>query len=180
MKRIDAFLALNIIIVGVLTYIYFFASTSLDYFEKNPALKAKYERQKELNTLNKELSALTKNQKPVERSTASINPADAEVVGSISHLSIDANDLARSYYSKAKEDCNQKAKETECLASIDVLITQFPESIWAGESLLLLTEIYHRNNRDSQISDVIKILKTDFKQYKSVQLKVEYLEKQLL
>lgn len=180
MKRIDAFFSLNIILVGVLSYTYYFASQSLDYFEKNPALKARYERQKELNVLNAELRELAQENKQIERSMASLHPSEVEVVNSISHSSSDVNDLARKYYSKAKENCYQPKKEAECIASIDTLVSQFPESIWAGESLLLLTELYHRNNRGAQIFDLIKILKTDFKQYKSVQLKVDYLEKQLL
>jgi hypothetical protein len=180
MKRIDSFFSLNIFLVGVLSYTLYYASNSLDYFENNPELKARYERQKELKLLNAEITELAKESKQIERSMASIRATDAEVVNSISHSSSDVNDLARKYYSKAKEDCYQPKKEAECISSIDTLVSQFPESIWAGESLLLLTELYHRNNRHAQILDVIKILKTDFRQYKSVQLKVEYLEKQLL
>lgn len=180
MKRIDSFFSLNFILVGVLTYTYFFASKSLDYFETHPELKARYERQKELKILNKEIAELTKQRIQVSRSVASIRPFEADVVNSISHSSSDVNDLARKYYATAKEYCYEPKKEAECMSSIDVLVTQFPESIWTGESLLLLTELYYRNNRNAQIYDVIKILKTDFKQFKSVQLKVDYLEKQLL
>jgi hypothetical protein len=180
MKRIDSFFLLNIFLVGVLSYTYFFASKSLDYFETNPKLKARFERQKELKLLNDEIAELNKKNKQIERSMASIRPVEAEVVQSISHASSDVNDLARKYYAKAKESCYQPKKEAECMSSIDTLVSQFPESVWAGESLLLLTELYYRNNRNSQIQDVIKILKTEFKQYKSVQLKVDYLEKQLL
>ncbi len=180
MKRIDSFFSLNIFLVGVLTYTYFFASKSLDYFDTNPELKARYERQKELKLLKDEISQLAKENKQIERSMASIRHTDIEVVNSVGHSSSDVNDLARKYYSKAKENCYQPKKEAECMANIDTLVSQFPESIWAGESLLLLTELYYRNNRNAQILDLIKILKTDFKQYKSVQLKVDYLEKQLL
>lgn len=180
MKRIDAFFSLNIILVGVLTYTYYFASQSLDYFENNPKLKARFERQKELKLLNSEMAELAKQNKQVERSMASIHNAEVEVVNSISHSSADVNDLARKYYSKAKDNCYQPKKEAECITSIDTLVSQFPETIWAGESLLLLTEVYYRNNKNAQILDLIKILKTDFKQYKSVQLKVDYLEKQIL
>jgi len=101
-------------------------------------------------------------------------------VGSISHLSVDANEVARSYFSKAKEYCYQPSKEVDCVTTIDTVITQFPESVWAGESLLLLTDLYRRTNRKDQIEDIVKILKTDFKEFKSVQVKVDYLEKQTL
>jgi len=180
MKRIDSFFMLNIFLVGVMSYTYFFASKSLDYFETNPKLKARFERQKELKLLDDEMARLAKQNKQVERSMASIRHVETEVVHSISHSTSDVNDLARKYYAKAKDSCYQPKKEAECMANIDTLVTQFPESIWTGESLLLLTELYYRNNRNSQILDVIKILKTDFKQYKSVQLKVDYLEKQML
>jgi hypothetical protein len=179
MKRVDAFFSLNLVLVGVLTYTYYFACNSLDIFDRDPQLKARYERQKELNLLNKEISELASSSKTA-RGIASIKNSEADVVGSISHLSIDANDIARNYFAKAKEYCYQPSKEVECVTTIDTLITQFPESIWAGESLLVLTDLYRRTNRTSQIDDIVKILKTDFKQYKSVQLKVDYLEKQVL
>jgi hypothetical protein len=179
MKRFDAFFALNFFLAGVLTYTFYFASTSLDLFDRDPHLKARYERQKELNVLNKELSELAKTS-AVKRSMASIRTGDSDVVNSVSHLSTDANDVARNYFSKAKEYCYEPAKESECVSTIDTVITQFPESVWAGESLLVLTDLYRRTNRASQIPDIVKVLKTDFKQYKSVQVKVEYLEKQTL
>ena len=181
MKRFDSFLALNIILVLVLSYTFFYASNSLNYFENNPILKAKFERSKDLQILKKELNELAAANKPNSRQVASINPIEkTEVVNSIGHSSPDVSELARKYFAAAKQSCYQPQQEMECLNNIDVVISQFPESIWAGESLVLLTELYQKNNKEKQAEDLLKILKSDFKSYPSVQVKVNYLEKKVL
>lgn len=175
MKKFDGFLALNIVIVAVLSYTYYYSANTLNYFEKNPALKAKYERGLKLQVLAKELKVLAEKNKTA-RVPASLGKANEVIV----EPALDSNGEARRIFSDAQTSCNQKLSETECLNNIDIVISQFPDTIWAGESLLLLTEVYQKNKKINQIADVIKILKTDFKGFKSLQVKVNYLEKQNL
>ena len=58
MKKIDGFLITILILVGLLSGVYFYAYSSLNYFENNAVLKTKYERKKSLNSLAKKLQKL--------------------------------------------------------------------------------------------------------------------------
>lgn len=175
MKKLNGFLALNVVIISVLGYTYYYAANSLNYFENNPALKAKYERNLQLKNLAKELDTLSE-KNLCARMPASLKNRDAFS----SSGSLDPNEQARHIFSEAQTTCNQKLSEVDCLSSIDLVISQFPDTIWAGESLLLLTEVYQKNKKTAQFDDVIKILKTNFKDFKSLQSKVNYIEKQSL
>lgn len=174
MKRVDSFFSLIIFLVGALGYTFYYAHNSLDYFENNPTLKAKYERTVQLKALNKELKDIhKKNPASVSRQVASIDASkDNYVVGS----ALDTQTVAKKYYSKVRAVCFEPTKEMECLTSIDLVVSQFPETVWAAESLIILTEIYHQNRRDKQAQDVLNILKQEFKNYPTVQSKVNYLE----
>jgi hypothetical protein len=178
MKRVDSFFSLIIFLVGVLGYTFYYAHNSLDYFENNPTLKAKYERTMQLKALNKELKDIhRKSNKSVSRQVASIDASkDNFVVGS----ALDNQAVAKKYYSKVRSVCFEPTKEMECLTNIDLVVSQFPETVWAAESLIILTEIYHQNRRDKQAQDVLHILKNEFKNYPTVQSKVNYLEGQML
>lgn len=178
MKRVDSFFSLIIFLVGALGYTFYYAHNSLDYFESNPTLKAKYERTVQLKALNKELKDIRKKSPPsVSRQVASIDPSkEGYVVGT----AIDNQDAAKKYYTKVRSSCFEPSKEIECLTNIDLVVSQFPETVWAAESLIILTEIYHQNRRAKQAQEVLYILKQEFKQFPSVQSKVSYLEGQLL
>ena len=177
MKRVDSFFSLIIFLVGVLSYTFYYAHNSLDYFENNPILKAKYDRTVKLKALDKELKAMReKTPTSVSRQIASIdNSKENYVVGS----ALNNQDAAKKYYSKVRSLCFEPSKEMDCLTSIDLVVSQFPETVWAAESLIILTEIYHQNRRDKQAQDVLQILKHEFKQFPTVQNKVNYLEGQI-
>jgi nicotinamide riboside kinase len=177
MKRVDSFFSLIIFIVGSLGCTFYYAHNSLDYFENNPSLKAKYERTVKLKALNKELKDLNKTPKSISRQVASIDSAkeNSEVV-----TALDSQAAAKKYYSKIRSVCFEPSKEMECLTHIDLVVSQFPETVWAAESLIILVEIYHQNSRDKQAQDVLHILKEEFKKFPSVQAKVNYLEGQIL
>lgn len=177
MKRVDSFFSLIIFLVGALGYTFYYAHNSLNYFENNPTLKAKYERTVQLKALNKELKNIRKNPTSISRQIASINPAKENLlVGT----ALDNQAVAKKYYSKIRSVCFEPTKEMECLSHIDLVVSQFPETVWAAESLIILTEIYHQNRRDKQAQDVLHILKEEFKNFPTVQSKVNYLEGQIL
>ncbi len=177
MKRIDGFFTLNLILLAVLGYTYYYTQNSLDYFEKNPELKAKYERSKELQTLTKELNEIAQKNQIKNREVASIKNDHAEAVVT---SALDTNETARFYYAKAKDHCYKATAEIDCINEIDTIVSQFPDSIWAGESLIILSDFYKKNNKLKQAEDLLKILRADFRNYKSIQLKLDYLEKQNL
>ncbi|MGZ3691039.1 MAG: hypothetical protein ACXVAX_06035 [Pseudobdellovibrio sp.] len=174
MKRIDGFLTLNLILLSVLGYTYYYTQNSLDYFEKNPTLKAKYERTKELQSLKKELKEIAVSTE-AKRDVASVKNTAPEVVVP---SALDTNETARFYYAKAKENCYKATVEIDCINEIDTIVSQFPDTIWAGESLIILSDFYKKNNKFKQADDLFKILRTEFKSYKSIQSKLDYLEKQ--
>lgn len=179
MKRFDSFLAINILIIAVLSYVYYYANTSLDHFANNPNLQAQLKRSQELKLLQADLNEINRKNKSLSRGLASIKKTSTESLF-VASSALDTNEVARVIYSKAKEACYKPYAEMDCINHIDTLVTQFPESIWAGESLLLLSEIYLKNNKSSQALDLIKLLKVEFHQFKSIQAKVEYLENQKL
>lgn len=170
MKRPDGFLILILFIVASLGAIFYSSSRSLSYFETHPELQAKFERNKKLLSLNQKLQNLKAREDSVSRDPASINPEPA----------LFGTDMAKHYYSKAKVACYEASQEIECVKDIELIVTQFPSSIWSAEALILLTDVYYRNNKLSQARDIVRVLKTQFKNFDSIQGKVEYLEKQLL
>lgn len=178
MKRVDSFFSLIIFLVGALGYTFYYAHNSLDYFENNPNLKAKYERTVQLKALNKELKDIhKKNPTSISRQVASVDPArESLTIGT----ALDNQAAAKKYYSKIRSVCFEPSKEMECLTHIELVVSQFPETVWAAESLIILTEIYHQNRRDKQAQDVLHILKEEFKNFPTVQSKVNYLEGQIL
>ena len=170
MKKPDGFLILILFIFTGLSLIFYASYKSLNYFEDNALLKAKYERSKKLISLNNELESLKKFEKlVVRREPASLRPAPA--LGS---------EAAKEFYSKAKIACYEPLREMECIKDIELIVTQFPDSIWSAEALILLTDVYYQNNKTEKAKEIVKILKVQFKNFESIQGKVEFLEKQLL
>ena len=121
---------------------------SLNYFENNPDLKAKFERKKSLISLAKKLENISKfnNSNLKTRQIASISESQNEVDLTVDD-SVGANQLAKKYYIVAKAKCYEINKEIECLSTIEAAVTQFPGSSWTAESLVLLTDFYYRTKR---------------------------------
>ena len=114
------------------------------------------------------------------RQIASIKnePDEAEFVKE--EIVVTSEESAKSYYHEAKNKCYQLDKEMDCLQAFESAVTHFPESNWTGESLVFLTEFYHKTKRITQAKDILKILKKDFKHNQSIQNKVEMIERNLL
>ncbi len=178
MKRVDALLSLIIFIVGLLSIAYWHTATSDHYLVNNPKALADYNRKLEIKSLKKEISKIQANQKKNNsRSVASV-----ELVGESDQIpsALDSAVASKKLYSEIKEICFSRLQEEDCLSKIDLIISQFPETVWAAESLIILTEIYRRNSRNSQAKDIINIIKNEFKAFPNVQSKVEFLETGLL
>lgn len=169
MKKPDGFLILILFIFAGLSAVFYSSYKSLNYFEDNALLKAKFERSKKLISLHQKLETLQSREKS-QRQPTSIGPETA----------LTAAEMAKHYYTQAKIACYDSRREMECVKDIDLIVSQFPDSIWSAESLIILTDVYYRNNKMSQARDIVQVLKTQFKNFDSIQDKVQFLEKQLL
>lgn len=176
MKKIDGFVITILILVGLLAGVYYFAYSSLNYFENNEVLKTKYERKKNLNSLAKKLQKLDARSRldSASRAPAAVSPELPEMIIT------DARQLAREYFSIAKVKCYELNSELECLQIIEQAVTQYPESIWTGQALVLLTDFYYRTKRLAQAREILSILQHDFKNDKAIQEKVLIIERHLI
>lgn len=165
-----------LILVGLLAGVYYYAYSSLNYFENNEVLKTKYERKKNLNSLAKKLQKLE-----ARNRLDSANRAPAAVSTEFPvQVTTDARLLAREYFSIAKVKCYELKSELECLQIIEQAVTQYPESAWTGQALVLLTDFYYRTKRLSQAREILGILKHDFRNDKAIQEKVLIIERHLI
>ncbi len=176
MKKVDGFVITILILVSVLAGVYYYAHSSLNDFEDNEVLKTKYERKKNLNNLARKLQKLD-----VRGRLDATNRAPAAVQAELPvQITTDARLLAREYFSIAKQKCYELQSELECLQTIEQAVTQYPESAWTGQALVLLTDFYYRTKRLTQAREILTILKQDFRNDKAIQEKVVIIERHLI
>ncbi len=169
-------------LVAALAGVYHYAASSLNYFEENSDLKAKYERRKNLDDLEKKMLAVEMKTRlgAQKRIPAAVSSSE----NGRDNLTTEAESaepklLAKQYFERAKDKCYELNSELVCLRIIEQAVSQYPESEWTGQSLVLLTDFYFRTKRLVQAREILKILKQDFKNYKSVQEKVIVIERHL-
>lgn len=103
-----------------------------------------------------------------------IKPKDEEMV-------LSSEEQAKKMFEVALRACRlEQRRDIECVRQIEALVAQFPESVWAGRSLILLVELYIKTHRNEKALEIAQILKTDFKKNKSIQRKVSQIEKDIL
>lgn len=165
-------------LVFILTGIYYYTYSQSQWLEHNSVVKAKLQREKGLAQLNKRLNEISKESKLQSRSIASISsdPLETEFITE-NHILLDES--AKKYYLEAKSKCYELNKEIECMKIVEKAVTHFPDSEWTGETLVLLTEFYYRTKRPNHMKDILKVLKKDFAQNKSIQGKVDLIERHL-
>lgn len=177
----DGFLLTILILVSALGGVYYYAYSSLNYFDANPALKTIYERKRSLNSLAKRLKKIDRDAKL--NALNKRNPASVETPSESENIfpenSKEAKLVSKKYFTIAKVKCYELNAELECLRIIEEAVTHYPESEWTGESLVLLTDFYYRTRRISQAREILKILKQDFRDYKPIQEKVIIIERHL-
>lgn len=179
MKKLDGFLSIVVLILVLLGGIYTYVNNSMSYFD-DPAIQAQLQKKIEAIQLEKKMhvtvkKAETKNS-TVSRGLASIPPANrSESV----LTAVEAEAVAQNYYQNAKTACYQLGKDAACIENIDHVVTQFPESVWAAESMVLLTDYYYRTARVPQAREIVAILKTEFSNHAEIQSKVKIMEKAL-
>ncbi len=94
--------------------------------------------------------------------------------------STDANLLAEAMYEKSVVSCQLAPNDEQCLSDIESLVTQFPESQWAGESLVILSQIYTKLKRFPEAESVLRIVKTNFSNDRAIIQKINKSEKKKL
>lgn len=178
MKKLDPFFITVFSLVLVLTGIYYYTYQQTKWLESNSAIRTKVQREKGLVKLNKRLEEISKESKLQSRTIASISPdpIESEFI-SESHILLDES--AKKYYIEAKSKCYELNKELDCMKIVEKAVTHFPDSEWTGETLVLLTEFYYRTKRPQHMKDILKVLKKDFANNKSIQDKVGLIERQL-
>lgn len=98
----------------------------------------------------------------------------------ILNTSADQSLLAEALFQKTVVSCKIKQKEAVCFNDIEALVSQFPESKLAGESLVMLIEIYHKLKRFKEAESVIKVVKTEFSKERELIQRLSQLEKNRL
>ncbi len=102
------------------------------------------------------------------------------ITNKIINNSTDPGLLAEAYFEKAYASCQLNFKEEACLQDIETIVGQFPESKWAGESLVLLSTIYLKLKRFKEAETVFTLVKTEFSKDKDILQKISQLEKSAL
>jgi hypothetical protein len=180
MKKFDWFFFTIIALVLSLSGVFLYSYKYLNHFESDADLRAKFERNQSLLSLKKKLKSIAANEKNQQRQIASISKQiQTEFENDIENL-IDGELLAQRFYIQAKTKCYEENQEIECIKIIDTAVSQFPQSVWTAEALVLLTDFYYRTKRTELARDVLNVLKTDFKNYDSIQSKVLIIERHLL
>ena len=81
--------------------------------------------------------------------------------------SVDPELLAEAYFERASISCQSSSnnfKDETCLEDVETIVSQFPESKWAKESLILLSSVYTKLRRFKEAESVTKIVESEFGQ----------------
>ncbi len=98
----------------------------------------------------------------------------------ILNSSADQDLLAQALFARSHLSCDLVYKENECFADVENLIQQFPESRWAGESLVKLSQMYLKQKKYKEAESVIKIVKVEFSKDLELIKRIHRVEKQKL
>lgn len=178
MNRVDPFFILILVLLSGLAVTYKAAQYDLSGLRLqilvNDQLRHKIKvlelKQKELQ-ISQNLRRQQRPQVSAQRGLASL-PSVA--------IELDPIRLAENLYNEAVTDCLKKKKDLVCVDKIESVITQFPDTKWAGESLVLLTYVYFKNKKHEQAKELIQVVRGEFKQYPDLIKKINEIEKQNL
>lgn len=89
------------------------------------------------------------------------NALALQYLDKVIQVTLKSENIAKALYSKIEIKCGDNLEEA-CLAEIDILVTQHPESRWTGQSLNLLSNYYLKHKRVSDADSLKKIIKQNF------------------
>jgi TolA-binding protein len=175
MNKVDPFFILIIVLVSGLAVTYKSAQYDLSGLKFQMLMNAQLKNKiKRLELVQKELEiAAQKNdraQDVEERSLASV-PSEGE-----KEVILDPAKLAEKMYHEAKTQCLKSKKNTNCLNQIEAVVTQFPGSKWAAESMILLAHVYIEEKRGDQAKELLKVVRVEFKKNRDIQKKLNLIE----
>lgn len=177
MKTKDYGFAITIsVILLALGVVYYHTANSTSYVEHDPVLNSMIERKIELMNLQKKLQTIEQETQSAERSPAAIAPT----AGLQEEFAIDdgaGEAFAKAQFERLKKSCYEAGQELECVSTVERVVTHFPESVWAAESLVVLTDYYYRTRRMTQAHELVDILKREFRHLPQIQDKVRIIEK---
>jgi hypothetical protein len=197
MRKVDSFFTVILVVICLLILVFQTAQNDLGDI-KIDKLQAQNLKQ-ELELLQLQTIALSlENKSQTERAHVGLlspksvtqlsrTPANTSAIKkkTIKHddeaLVLSSEEQAKKMFEVALRACRlEQRRDIECVMQIEALVAQFPESVWAGQSLILLVELYIKTHRNEKALEIAQILKTDFKQNKSIQRKVSQIEKDIL
>lgn len=75
--------------------------------------------------------------------------------------SLNAKSISRALYYKLEIQCKSEINDL-CLADIDVMVSQYPDSDWTGKSLELLKNYYQKHQRRAEATVINEIIQKNF------------------
>lgn len=172
MNRIDPFFVLVIVLLSGLAVVFNASEYGLGDAQlqaaENRYLKNKV---KILELKQKDFDFKTSALRTPSRSFASVGNEFFEVA---------PEKIAEKLYKEVVEQCINRKKDLLCLDKVDSILTQFPESKWAGKTLVVLTSRYVKEKRYEQAADLVKIVRGEFKSEPEVQALLKDVEKSQL
>lgn len=70
--------------------------------------------------------------------------------------------VAEALYKKIAITCVIKLSD-QCLQDTDFMVSHFPQSEWTGKSLVVLSELYKRNNKTKESKFLLEVAQREFK-----------------
>lgn len=168
MNKVDPFFVLIIVLLSGLTIVY-----NASYYGLGDSQLQAAENQH----LKKQIKLLELKQKDLESKTSATHLTQPRSMASIESFEVDPEKIAAKLYKEVVEQCINHKKDLPCLEKIDSVVTQFPESPWTGKSLVVLTNRYIKEKRFEQASDLVQIVRQEFKNEKEVQQLLKEVEK---
>lgn len=168
MNRVDSFFVLIIVLLSGLTIVY----NSAQYDLGNIQLQ-----QAENKYLRNQMKLMELKEREFELRFAKKEASFGRRMASVPGPELDPGKLAQGLYHEVVEQCIDRKKDLICLDKVDSVVTQFPDSKWAGKSLVVLASRYIQEKRYEQATDLVKIVRTEFKDEKEVLNQLKEIEK---
>lgn len=183
MNKVDSFLVIMIVLLSGFFVIYKTAAyqfSGVDFERQKNEQLVRHIQRLELKAQVAALENRNTSAQPHKRSIASVPPKNSVQIKKVIDKNMDlmtAEQTAETFYQSAKLSCGQFKKEDLCTKNIEVVITQFPETRWAGESLILLGRLYLKSHQSDRAAEVIQIISSEFSHDKEIQSKLIDLQK---
>jgi hypothetical protein len=177
MNKVDPFFTLILVLLSALIVTYKAAQYDLSGLKFQMLVNQQLKHQIKVLELKQKEFELTLRQPEQKRNLSSV----AEVTKvEAPKFELDPVLMAKSMFVEAQKKCTDSKKNVQCLEQVESVISQFPGSEWAGETLVLLTQFYVKNRKIEEAKELVKIVQLEFNKFPKVQNKLNELEKNSL